>query len=42
MTKHDDFQILMLAASVLVAVFINVDLGALIFLAYCLIAVFNS
>ena len=42
MTKHDAFQILMLAASVLVAVFINVDFGALIFLAYCLIAVFNS
>ena len=42
MTKLDWFQIFMLAASVLVAVFIDVDLGAIIFLAYCLIALIHS
>ena len=42
MTKLDWFQIFMLAASVMTAIFINVDFGALIFLAYCLIALIRS
>ena len=42
MTKLEWFQIFMMAASVMTAIFIDVDFGALIFFAYCLITLIHS
>lgn len=42
MKKSYWFQTFLLAVSVMTAIFIDADLGAIIFLAYCLIALIHS